>query len=84
MRRAALGCFAAAALAPAKRDWRCAFDAAFAGDFDNYAQVAAAVRRKARRECMLLTSAATHAVSCKTLASTAGGAQRSRSKEPLY
>ena len=41
MRRAALGCFAAAALAPAKRDWRCAFDAAFAGDFDNYAQVAA-------------------------------------------
>ena len=42
MRRAALGCLAAAAaLAPAKRDWRCAFDAAFAGDFDNYAQVAA-------------------------------------------
>ena len=48
MRRAALGCFAAAALAPAKRDWRCAFDAAFAGDFDNYAQVAA---ERARGAC---------------------------------
>jgi len=43
MHRAALGCLAvAAALAPAPaRDWRRAFDAAFAGDFDNYAQVVA-------------------------------------------